>query len=103
MQRRNFKCVPVKAKTLGDHIRLKRLEKGLTQGKVVKILGIPMKRLSDWERDLAAPSEAEWLRLASLLGLDGWLATRPICDWLRQHSGAVTSIDTLTEKRTRPC
>jgi DNA-binding transcriptional regulator YiaG len=71
VQRRNFKHVPVDAKTLGDHIRLKRLEKGLTQGKVVKILRIPMKCLSDWERDLAEPSEAERSRLASLLGLDG--------------------------------
>ncbi len=71
MQRRNFKRVPVVAKTLGDHIRLKRLEKGLTQEKVVKTLGIPMKRLSDWERDLATPSEVERPRLASLLGLDG--------------------------------
>jgi hypothetical protein len=70
MQKRNFKCVPVEAKTLGDHIRLKRLEKGLTQGEVVKILGIRMKRFSDWERDLAIPSESEWPRVFYTFGID---------------------------------
>ena len=70
MQRRNFKCVPTTAKTLGDHIRLKRLEKGLTQGKVVALVGVTMKLLSAWERDLAKPSGEEWSGLASLLGLD---------------------------------
>jgi len=70
MQRRNFKCVPTTPKTLGDHIRLKRLEKGLTQGKVVASVGVTMKLLSAWERDLAMPSGEEWSRLVSLLGLD---------------------------------
>jgi transcriptional regulator with XRE-family HTH domain len=70
MQRRNFKCIPVEAKTLGDHIRLKRLEKGLTQGEAVKLIGVPMKRLSDWERDLVTPSESDWPRVSSTLGLN---------------------------------
>lgn len=70
VRRHIFKCIPTQLKTLGDHIRLKRLEAGFTKREVTKNLQIPMKLLSAWEHDICPPSEQEWAGLVSLLGLD---------------------------------
>jgi transcriptional regulator with XRE-family HTH domain len=54
---------------LGDHIRTKRLEKGLNQRKAAQLLGIWEKHFIQWELDRAIPSEAELACLAQLLGI----------------------------------
>jgi DNA-binding transcriptional regulator YiaG len=63
------KAFPTSLKTLGDHIRLKRTEKGLSQWQLAQILHVPPRRLSEWEREVKTPSESEWLRLARALNL----------------------------------
>jgi ribosome-binding protein aMBF1 (putative translation factor) len=64
------KAFPIALKTLGDHIQLKRLEKGLAQEELAKRLKINVPLISKWGRNLAKPDAAQWTTLSSLLGFD---------------------------------
>jgi DNA-binding transcriptional regulator YiaG len=55
--------------TLGDLIRARRKEAGLTRGIFSKTTGISLRRLGRWERDRAMPSPAEWSKLGEVLRL----------------------------------
>jgi DNA-binding transcriptional regulator YiaG len=64
MPRKSF---PTSVKTLGDQIRLKRHEIGLTASKIAKSVGIPVTVFNKWELDQRIPSQAEWAHIAGLL------------------------------------
>lgn len=59
----------VPAKTLGDHLMIKRLEADLTQAEVAAKMKVSDKTLRAWEYDQALPSGAEWQRLVGILHL----------------------------------
>jgi DNA-binding transcriptional regulator YiaG len=75
VKRKPRKSFPTSVKTLGEHIRLKRREKGLTQAKTAQLARIPVALFNEWERDMAVPSPKNWTSLVALLDLDS--AFRP--------------------------
>jgi DNA-binding transcriptional regulator YiaG len=70
VERKRRKPFPTSPKTLGDHIRAKRFEKGLSLVKAADLLGIWQVRLTRWELDRCAPSQTEWTDLVRLLDLN---------------------------------
>ena len=60
-------------KTLGDHIHLKRLEKGFYAKELAENWGVVKSTIGLWERDVELPNEREWQSLESLLGVDSRL------------------------------
>jgi DNA-binding transcriptional regulator YiaG len=69
---RNEKPVPAIIKTVGDFIRARRKEAGLTREILSKTTGISLHWLGRWERDRAMPSPAEWSKLGEVLRLPVW-------------------------------
>lgn len=63
-------------KTLGETLRDKRIERGMTQELVAESLGVSRQAVSKWESGKTDPSTANLLALADLLGV-------PIEDLLR--------------------
>jgi transcriptional regulator with XRE-family HTH domain len=60
--------------TLGDGIRVKRIEKGLLQAEMAEKLGVSRFQVGRWERNLAKPSESELAVLVNILGVAGQMA-----------------------------
>ena len=63
-------------KTLGETLRDKRIERGMTQELVAESLGVSRQAVSKWESGKTDPSTANLLALADLLGV-------PVEDLLR--------------------
>ncbi len=55
--------------TPGDLLRSKRLEKGLRESQVARMLGAATQLVKDWEANLQTPSQAMLTILAGILGL----------------------------------
>lgn len=55
---------------LGDHIRAKRVEKGLRQGEVSVVTGLSAQYISDIECNRYTPSVEALTKLAKYLDLD---------------------------------
>ena len=68
------KPFPKEVKTLGDLLRKRRTECGLTQHKVAVLLQISKSKMPAWERDETVPTAEEWMKLAEVLGLPATLA-----------------------------
>jgi DNA-binding transcriptional regulator YiaG len=64
------KALPKAPKTLGDHIQVKRFEKGLTRSKLARMLEVPRELVTNWEHDLGRPTAGEWQALADVLCLE---------------------------------
>jgi DNA-binding transcriptional regulator YiaG len=72
------KALPQAPKTLGDHIQVKRFEKGLTRSKLARMLEVPAELVTNWERDLKTPNDGQWQALAEVLRLEpGFSTERP--------------------------
>ena len=56
-------------KTLGETLRDKRIERGMTQELVAESLGVSRQAVSKWESGKTDPSTANLLALADLYGL----------------------------------
>ncbi len=67
VERSPRKAFPTTVKTLGDHIKAKRVEKGLTQRQLAQLIGIGRALLQRWERDRQQPDGAEWNKLVEIL------------------------------------
>jgi ribosome-binding protein aMBF1 (putative translation factor) len=67
--RRPRKRFPESIKTLGDRIRVARLEKGLIQKELAKKLGIPTRHVIRWEQDKREPTQAQRKQLADILAI----------------------------------
>lgn len=59
-----------KAKTLGDWILVKRLEKKLTPGHVAAKMGIAASLVSLWESNIHQPDSPQLKQLAQILGFE---------------------------------
>lgn len=55
--------------TLGETLRDKRIERGMTQELVAELLGVSRQAVSKWESGKTDPSTANLLALADLLGV----------------------------------
>ncbi len=63
------KTSPKELKTLGDHLRKRRMETSLTQSQIAAKLDIPRLRKQEFERDERTPSQADWKKLSAAFGL----------------------------------
>ena len=64
---------PEKLVTIGDHIKKRRIELGLTQQELASILGINESTLHNWEQSCAKPRGILIPRIVRFLELDGAL------------------------------
>ena len=64
------KLIPVNAKTVGDHLLLKRIEANLSQPEVALKAGVSELLVRAWEHDQSLPTETQWQVLADILRLD---------------------------------
>jgi transcriptional regulator with XRE-family HTH domain len=58
---------PFPTGTLGDLIRTRRQEAGLTREQLSQATGIPIYCLGRWERDRSTPSHTDWIKLTGIL------------------------------------
>ena len=66
MKPKHRKPCPTTVKTLGEKLRVRRLEMGLTQLEMAEKLGISKFKLGHWERGYAQPTEAQRLSLITI-------------------------------------
>jgi ribosome-binding protein aMBF1 (putative translation factor) len=64
------KLIPVNAKTLGDHLLLKRIEADLSQAEVAQKAGVSVCTIRKWEHGIICPNEDHWQALKRVLGLN---------------------------------
>ena len=60
---------PVQNLPLGEALKQRRTEKGLTQEQLAEQLGVSRQAVSKWEKGLSEPSTANLLALAKLYGV----------------------------------
>jgi ribosome-binding protein aMBF1 (putative translation factor) len=68
-KRKQDKPLPDDVKTLGDWIRVKRIEKNLTPGHLALKMGIASALVCSWEDDNSQPDTRQLEILANLLGI----------------------------------
>jgi len=80
---------PEKPKTLGEHLKRKRLMSGLLQKEVALKLGVCKQTYMEWEKDKYSPSIQHWPQLIAFLGYTPYPKPRSlggyILDWRRQE------------------
>jgi transcriptional regulator with XRE-family HTH domain len=70
------KPFPTSPKTLGDHIQVKRLEKGLSRQQLAQAMRVTVERLNRLENDAQTPTTTEWQALITALSLEESLIQR---------------------------
>lgn len=66
------KAYPKTLKTIGDHLRTKRLDLKLYQKDVAKAIGVDTLTICNWENNLTAPRLYLLSRIFKFLGYDPW-------------------------------
>jgi DNA-binding transcriptional regulator YiaG len=66
---RRIKPLPVRIKTIGDWIYVKRVEKNLTSGHLALKMGIAAAMIQAWESGNSQPDSQQLIVLANILGL----------------------------------
>ena len=61
---------PSKLNTLGDHVRTRRLERGLFQSDVTQIVGVCTNTATNWEKNRSSPELGAIPRVLKFLGYD---------------------------------
>jgi transcriptional regulator with XRE-family HTH domain len=61
---------PKDPKTLGEHLRRRRLDLGLRQRDLAERWGLRSETVAGWERGLSRPSIRQWPKIIELLGFD---------------------------------
>lgn len=56
--------------TLGEHLKKRRIERGLRQRDAAGVLGVSVDTYSGWETDRVRPHAASWRAVIGLLGYD---------------------------------
>ncbi|MBI2073639.1 MAG: helix-turn-helix transcriptional regulator [Gemmatimonadetes bacterium] len=59
---------PRELRTLGDHLRKRRLDLGLRQDDVARKLGVSLDTIRNWEVGRAAPAQWQWAGIIRFLG-----------------------------------
>lgn len=82
---------PRTLRTLGDHIRTVRLDRGLEQTEVAKLLGVNVGTVGSWERGRKPPKPSCWPRIFEFLGYEPELLRGESLGerllWARQRRG----------------
>ena len=60
---------PHTPRTLGERIRQRRMDRGLTQRTLAERLGCCSQSVAHWERDLSEPLAARWPAIEGVLGV----------------------------------
>jgi DNA-binding transcriptional regulator YiaG len=68
VNRKGTKAFPTSPTTLGERIRINRIEKGLLQSEMAEKLGVSRFQVGKWERNLVKPTESELAVVADFLG-----------------------------------
>jgi transcriptional regulator with XRE-family HTH domain len=76
--------LPRALRTVGDHVRVRRLTLGLLQREVARQLGVGLSTLAKWERNRSTPPVRYLPRIIRFLGYCPWRAARHRGDMLRQ-------------------
>jgi ribosome-binding protein aMBF1 (putative translation factor) len=66
-KQKKSKPLPTTRKTLGDWLRVKRLEKNLMPGHVAAKMGVAAALVKSWENDTDKPDKQQWKFLAKIL------------------------------------
>jgi DNA-binding XRE family transcriptional regulator len=61
---------PENPQTLGEHIRKRRIDLGLPQPEMAKMLGVSNAAAADWEYDDTLPLKRFWRRIKEFIGPD---------------------------------
>jgi transcriptional regulator with XRE-family HTH domain len=61
---------PQELRTIGDHLRKRRLDLGIRQKDVAKKLGVDETTVNNWERGRTNPTRRGMIRLLHFLGYD---------------------------------
>lgn len=78
-------ALPTKVKTIGDHIRKRRLELELYQKDVAAIVGVDTATMFNWEAGAASPSLRTMPRIIRFLGFDPRPPGRTVGEMLRRY------------------
>jgi transcriptional regulator with XRE-family HTH domain len=77
--------IPTELRTIGDHIRRKRLSLKLTQEQVAERLGVTTASIYNWENDDSKPSVEYIPAIIQLLGYNPLPATKTLGERLVRH------------------
>ena len=61
---------PKAAKTLGEHVKRRRLERHLFQAQLAKLLGVDRVSVQNWERGIYEPNAQAIPKVIDFLGYD---------------------------------
>ena len=68
--RRILKRAPKNPQTLGEHLRLVRIDRGLKQTELAQLLGVVYQTVEKWEHNLVPMSPKSRARVVAFLGYD---------------------------------
>ena len=68
--RRILKRAPKNPQTLGEHLRLARIDRGLKQTELAQLLGVAYQTVEKWEHNLVLMSPKSRARVVAFLGYD---------------------------------
>ena len=74
--RRILKRAPKNPQTLGEHLRLARIDRGLKQTELAQLLGVVYQTVEKWEHNLVPMSPKSRARIVAFLGYDPALPAR---------------------------
>ena len=74
---------PLKLKTFGDHIRNKRLERGLSQREAAKAIGVEVTTLRNWETNRTSPRTRYLPAVIGFLGYTPYERPASCGGWVR--------------------
>lgn len=77
---RAFQGVPA---TVGEHIRKKRLNDGLTQKQVGELIGVNACTILNWEKSKTKPTPRDWPSIAAFVGYEIFPDAQTIAEKLR--------------------
>ena len=79
--RRILKRAPENPQTLGEHLRLARIDRGLKQTELAQLLGVVYQTVEKWEHNLVPMSPKSRASVVAFLGYDpAVVAANPTAD-----------------------
>ena len=82
------KGYPTKLKSLGDHIRAKRLDLGLYQKEVADLIGVGESNIWNWENNRCQPEVRFIPKITDFLGYTPYTPTPSFPEWLKMVRAA---------------
>ena len=76
---------PTKPKTIGEHLRKRRMDLGLLQREVAVIIGVDTTTVFNWESNRTEPNLQTWPAVLTFLGYDPRPEGQTVGEKLRRH------------------